>query len=139
MEGMEKMILKKQKRSPSQKKGSRLLPYVPTSDPQRRLEQMASLAAALTSIGLDFSDSLSYGYAPRTANRSAHEKGGMRVLRNLHALVSAALVPLSFAVCESLHAAFFLCSTHACREVSFTLRPVAMASAMDTPSCGFAD
>lgn len=78
MEGMEKMILKKQKRSSSQKKGSRLLPYVPTSDPQRRLEQMASLAAALTSIGLDFSDSLSYGYAPRTANRSAHEKGGMR-------------------------------------------------------------
>lgn len=55
-----------------------MLPYVPTIDPQRRLKQMASLATALTSIGVQFSDSLSYRYAPRTANRAAHEKGGMR-------------------------------------------------------------
>lgn len=60
-----------------------MLPYVPTIDPQRRLKQMASLATALTSIGVQFSDSLSYRYAPRTANRAAHEKGGMRVLRIL--------------------------------------------------------
>lgn len=101
MESMEERILKKQKSSSSQKRGPRLLPYVPTIDLQRRLEQMASLAAALSSIGLDFSDSLSYGYAPRTANRAANEKGGMRVLRILHALptlMSAALVPLRFAV-----------------------------------------
>ncbi|KAG0581882.1 hypothetical protein M758_3G016800 [Ceratodon purpureus] len=78
MEGIEKRTLKKQKSSSSQKRGLRLLPYVPTIDLQRRLEQMASLAAALTNIGLDFSDSLSYGYAPRTANRAANEKGGMR-------------------------------------------------------------
>lgn len=62
------------------KRGRRLLPYVPTIDPQRRLKQMASLATALTSIGVQFSDSLSYRYAPRTANRAAHEKGGMRRL-----------------------------------------------------------
>ena len=98
---MENGILKTQKSSSRQKKGPRLLPYVPTSDLQRKLEQMASLAAALTSIGLDFSDSLIYVYAPRTANRAANEKGGMRVLRILHALhtlLSAALVPLNFAV-----------------------------------------
>lgn len=72
--------LKKQRGRPSS--SPRLLPYVPTTDMQRRLEQMASLAAALTGLGVGFSDSLSYVYAPRTANRAAYEKGGMRVLHD---------------------------------------------------------
>jgi len=76
----EEIELKRQRGRPSS--GPRLLPYVPTTDMQRRLEQMASLAAALTILGVDFSDSLSYGYVPRTANRAAHEKGGMRVLHD---------------------------------------------------------
>ncbi|KAG0571258.1 hypothetical protein KC19_VG001000 [Ceratodon purpureus] len=63
-----------------QKKSRRLLPYVPCTDPQRRLEQMASLATALTSIGVEFTDSLSYGLAPRSANRAEYEKGGMQVM-----------------------------------------------------------
>lgn len=62
-----------------QKKSRRLLPYVPCTDPQRRLEQMASLATALTSLGVEFTDSLSYGLAPRSANRADNEKGGMQV------------------------------------------------------------
>ena len=62
-----------------QKKSRRLLPYVPCTDPQRRLEQMASLATALTSIGVEFTDSLTYGLAPRSANRAENEKGGMQV------------------------------------------------------------
>ncbi|XP_024364099.1 histone-lysine N-methyltransferase ATXR6 [Physcomitrium patens] len=63
-----------------QKKSRRLLPYVPCAEPQRRLEQMASLATALTSIGVEFTDSLSYGLAPRSANRAENEKGGMQVM-----------------------------------------------------------
>lgn len=78
LQDMEEMELKRQRGRPPS--GPRLLPYVPTTDMQRRLEQMASLAAALSSLGIKFSDSLSYKYAPRTANRAAHEKGGMRVL-----------------------------------------------------------
>lgn len=76
---MEAREVKRQRGRPPS--GPRLLPHVPTADVHRRLEQMASLAAALTSIGVDFCDSLNYGYAPRTANRAAHEKGGMRVLK----------------------------------------------------------
>jgi len=61
---------------------------------------MASLAAALTSLGVDFCDSLSYGYAPRTANRAAHEKGGMRVLNDASPThsVRSLLSHFSFAV-----------------------------------------
>lgn len=105
---MEETELKKQRGRPST--GPRLLPYVPTADLQRRLEQMASLAAALTSLGVDFSDSLSYAYAPRNANRAAHEKGGMRVLRKhyalqIHGCPPAAIVSLYCLQFDSLHAA----------------------------------
>ena len=73
-----------------QKKSRRLLPYVPCTDPQRRLEQMASLATALTSIGVEFTDSLSYGLAPRSANRADNEKGGMQVLElNIFTVMSS--------------------------------------------------
>jgi hypothetical protein len=80
-----KCIETRKRRRPSggtlcrQKKSRRLLPYIPCTDPQRRLEQMASLATALTSIGVEFTDSLSYGLAPRSANRAENEKGGMQV------------------------------------------------------------
>ena len=80
-----KCIETRKRRRPSggtlcrQKKSRRLQPYVPCTDPQRRLEQMASLATALTSIGVEFTDSLSYGLAPRSANRAEMEKGGMQV------------------------------------------------------------
>ncbi|KAH6833351.1 TRITHORAX-RELATED PROTEIN 5 [Perilla frutescens var. hirtella] len=65
-----------------QKKRRRLLPYIPSEDPERRLEQMRSLAMALTSNKMEFSNELSYrpGMAPRSANRSTFEIGGMQVL-----------------------------------------------------------
>ncbi|XP_047328587.1 histone-lysine N-methyltransferase ATXR6-like [Impatiens glandulifera] len=76
---------KKRKRTvnfSSLKKRRRLLPYIPTEDPTRRLEQMASLATALTSTGADYRNELTYmpGMAPRSANSAALEHGGMQVL-----------------------------------------------------------
>ena len=67
------MILTKNKR--------RLLPFVPTQDRARRLKQMGSLALALTSVQVEFSDELAYrpGMAPRLANKAMMEKDGIQV------------------------------------------------------------
>uniref|UniRef100_A0A7N0RED1 [histone H3]-lysine(27) N-methyltransferase n=1 Tax=Kalanchoe fedtschenkoi TaxID=63787 RepID=A0A7N0RED1_KALFE len=64
------------------KKLRRLLPFVPTQDPNRRLQQMASLATALTATRTEFSDKLTYtpGMAPRSANSPALEREGMQVM-----------------------------------------------------------
>lgn len=75
---------KKRKRSSSlvmSKKKRKLLPFNPTEDPSRRMEQMASLATALTATGTEFSNELTYmpGTAPRSANQSILEHGGMQV------------------------------------------------------------
>ena len=63
------------------KKKRRLLPFTPSEDPSRRLEQMASLATALTTTGTEFSNELTYmpGMAPRSANCAALEREGMQV------------------------------------------------------------
>lgn len=76
---------KKRKRGSSlvvSKKRRRLLPFNPTKDPTRRLEQMTSLATALLAAGADFSNELTYmpGMAPRSANHAALEREGMQVL-----------------------------------------------------------
>ncbi|GMH08871.1 hypothetical protein Nepgr_010711 [Nepenthes gracilis] len=78
-------IRKKRKRSTSiavSKKKRKLLAFNPSEDPSRRLEQMASLATALTATGTEFSNELTYlpDMAPRSANRPDLEKGGMQVL-----------------------------------------------------------
>ncbi|CAM8908975.1 unnamed protein product [Rhodiola kirilowii] len=64
------------------KKPRRLLPFVPSEDPDRRLEQMASLATALTATGTEFSNELTYmpGMAPRSANCPDLEREGMQVM-----------------------------------------------------------
>lgn len=63
------------------KKRRKLLAFNPSEDPIRRLEQMASLATALTATGADFRNELTYapGMAPRSANCAALEHGGMQV------------------------------------------------------------
>ncbi|KAJ4788345.1 Histone-lysine N-methyltransferase [Rhynchospora pubera] len=75
---------KKRKRKSvlTSKKKKKLLPFNPSEDPRRRLEQMASLATALTTTGTVFSNELTYvaGMAPKSANRAALEKGGMQVM-----------------------------------------------------------
>ncbi|KAJ3683129.1 hypothetical protein LUZ60_013356 [Juncus effusus] len=73
---------KKRRRLGMQKKRRRILPYTATEDPSRRLEQMASVATALTSQRMEFVNELVYvpGMAPRYKNRAALEKGGMQVL-----------------------------------------------------------
>lgn len=76
---------KKRKRSTSlivSKKKRRLLPFTPSRDQERRLQQMGSLATALTTSAVEFSDKLTYmpGMAPRSANRPALEKGGMQIM-----------------------------------------------------------
>ncbi|KAK9291880.1 hypothetical protein L1049_019831 [Liquidambar formosana] len=76
---------KKRKRSSTlvvSKKRRKLLPFNPSEDPTRRLEQMASLATALMATGTEFNNELTYmpGMAPRSANRAALEQGGMQVL-----------------------------------------------------------
>ncbi|GLU21292.1 hypothetical protein SLE2022_374380 [Rubroshorea leprosula] len=76
----------KKRRRPSSigrlKKKRKLLAYNPTEDPQRRLEQMASLATALKASRTKFSNELTYrpAMAPRSANFAALERGGMQVL-----------------------------------------------------------
>ncbi|GFY87545.1 similar to TRITHORAX-RELATED PROTEIN 5 [Actinidia rufa] len=64
------------------KRRRRLLPFTPTEDPTRRLEQMGSLASALTALRMEFSDQLTYmlGMATRSANQAEFENGGMQVL-----------------------------------------------------------
>ncbi|ONK57528.1 uncharacterized protein A4U43_C09F1420 [Asparagus officinalis] len=64
------------------KRRRRILPYIPTRDPRRRLEQMGTLATALTALNMKFSNDLTYmpGMAPKSANQAILEKGGMQVL-----------------------------------------------------------
>ncbi|KAL1222259.1 Histone-lysine N-methyltransferase ATXR5 [Cardamine amara subsp. amara] len=64
------------------KRRRKLLPLVPSEDPDQRLAQMGTLASALTALGIKYSDGLNYvpGMAPRSANQSKFEKGGMQVL-----------------------------------------------------------
>ncbi|KAK4745421.1 hypothetical protein SAY87_011733 [Trapa incisa] len=64
------------------KKKRKLLPYCPSEDLVRRMDQMASLATALIATGARFSDKLTYvpGMAPRSANCGSLENGGMQVL-----------------------------------------------------------
>ncbi|CAD5175294.1 unnamed protein product, partial [Musa acuminata subsp. malaccensis] len=84
--GLEKLECRKRKKRSGglvvAKKKRKLLPFNPIEDPDRRLEQMASLATALTATGAVFSNELTYrpGMAPRSANRAANENGGMQVL-----------------------------------------------------------
>lgn len=63
------------------KKRRRLLPFIPTEDNDRRLEQMRSLATALTALNMEFSGELTYSstMAPRSANQAKFEDGGMQV------------------------------------------------------------
>ncbi|XP_073114712.1 probable Histone-lysine N-methyltransferase ATXR5 isoform X2 [Elaeis guineensis] len=64
------------------KKRRRILPFTPTENLARRLEQMGSLATALTALKMEFSNELTYmpGMASRSANQAILEKGGMQVL-----------------------------------------------------------
>ncbi|WRX08520.1 SET domain - like 3 [Theobroma cacao] len=64
------------------KKRRRLLPFIPSEDPNQRLNQMGTLASALTALQMEFSDDLTYssGMAPRSANQAKFENGGMQVL-----------------------------------------------------------
>ncbi|KAK1258369.1 Histone-lysine N-methyltransferase ATXR6 [Acorus gramineus] len=66
----------------AKKKKRRLLPFNPCDDMNRRLEQMASLATALTATGTEFSNELTYmpGMAPRSANLPSLEREGMQVM-----------------------------------------------------------
>ncbi|KAG9444393.1 hypothetical protein H6P81_015733 [Aristolochia fimbriata] len=66
----------------SSKKSRKLLPFNPTEDPVQRLEQMGSLATALSALKMEFSNELTYlpAMAPRSANRAMLENGGMQVL-----------------------------------------------------------
>lgn len=85
---------------------------VPSEDPEQRLAQMGTLASALTALGIKYSDDLTYvpGMAPRSANRSKLEKGGMQVQEtkkktNLSPLFCS--ITLLYKVIQ--HFFFFLC------------------------------
>ncbi|KAL2540283.1 Histone-lysine N-methyltransferase ATXR6 [Abeliophyllum distichum] len=64
------------------KKSRKLLPFNPSEDYIRRLEQMASLATALTATETQFVNELTYvpGMAPRSANCASLEREGMQIL-----------------------------------------------------------
>jgi myo-inositol catabolism protein IolC len=63
-----------------QKRSWQLLPYTLCFDPHQQLEQMASLATALTTVGVVFTDKLLYSLAHQLANNAKLEKGGMQVM-----------------------------------------------------------
>ncbi|KAF8730763.1 hypothetical protein HU200_016626 [Digitaria exilis] len=65
-----------------QKKRMGILPFVPSEDRDRRLEQLASLATALTSSKAEFTNELTYvpNMAPRSSNQARLEEGGIQVL-----------------------------------------------------------
>jgi hypothetical protein len=69
------------------KKRRRILPYVPTEDKVQRLKQMASLATAMTSSKMKFSNELTYmpGMAGRSCNQATLEEGGMQVSKSFNA------------------------------------------------------
>ncbi|PWA39460.1 Histone-lysine N-methyltransferase ATXR5 [Artemisia annua] len=73
---------RRRKRIVHHKKRRKLLPYAPSEETAQRLKQMRSLASALTSLNMEYSDHLTYSFdmAPRSANLSVFEKGGMQVL-----------------------------------------------------------
>ncbi|KAG6535537.1 hypothetical protein ZIOFF_000559 [Zingiber officinale] len=64
------------------KRRRRLLPFNPTEDLALRLQQMSSLAAALTAMNMEFSNELTYlpTMVDRSSNQANLEKGGMQVL-----------------------------------------------------------
>lgn len=63
------------------KKRRRILPFTPTENSARRLEQMSSLATALIAMHMKFSNELTYmpRMAPKSANQANLEKDGMQV------------------------------------------------------------
>ena len=63
------------------KKRRRILPFVPSEDEARRLKQLVSLATALTTSKIVFSNELTYmpNMAPRSSNLARLEVGGMQV------------------------------------------------------------
>ncbi|KAL8142467.1 hypothetical protein V2J09_015499 [Rumex salicifolius] len=85
-EGTPDLNYRKKKRRSSglavSKKRRRLLPFIPSDDSERRLEQMRSLATALIATGAEFRNDLTYmpGMAPKSANYPDLEKDGMQVL-----------------------------------------------------------
>ncbi|KAG6488898.1 histone-lysine N-methyltransferase ATXR6-like [Zingiber officinale] len=64
------------------KKRRRLLPFNPTEDPARLLQQMGSLATALTAMNMEFSNDLNYlpTMVDRSCNQANLEIGGMQIL-----------------------------------------------------------
>ncbi|CAN7037511.1 unnamed protein product [Brassica rapa subsp. trilocularis] len=64
------------------KRRRRLLPFVPSKDPNQRDAQLRTLASALTTLKMKYSNELTYipGMAPRSANQSMFEIGGVQVL-----------------------------------------------------------
>ncbi|KAL2652870.1 hypothetical protein R1flu_020998 [Riccia fluitans] len=62
------------------KRSRKLAVHIPSKDPRRLLEQMRSLATALTTSNIEYSDELTYplGCAPRESNDASLEVGGMQ-------------------------------------------------------------
>ena len=57
------------------------MPFVPTQDQARILEKMGSIVIVVTSVGVEFSDELTYrpGMDLGLANKDMMEKDGMQV------------------------------------------------------------
>ncbi|CAI5515583.1 unnamed protein product [Closterium sp. Naga37s-1] len=72
----------RRKRQTRVKLSRKLFAHRPVPDPERRLEQLRSLATALTAIGARFVDGLEYPFkaVPRGMNEPGREVGGMQVL-----------------------------------------------------------
>lgn len=82
------------------KRSRRLLPFVPSKDPLQRDAQLRTLASALTSLNMKYSNELTYipGMAPRSANQSMFELGGVQVKKrdkSFHLFFKNSLTSLS--------------------------------------------
>lgn len=96
--GGDEIIAKKKRRRTGglvmAKKKRKLLAFIPSENPGRRLEQMASLATALTATRTEFSNELTYrsDMAPRSSNLSRLEHGGMQVVaKSIHSVKPVSL------------------------------------------------
>lgn len=72
---------RRSKRICLKREGTKILPYIPSKDRERRKKQLDSLRTAMKDRNLEFSNELTYpeDMAPKSANQSKSECDDMQV------------------------------------------------------------
>lgn len=86
---------RRSKRICSKTKRTKILPYIPSKDRERRNRQLDSLRYAMEDRNLDFSNELTYpeDMAPKSANQSKSECDDMQVqILNFHFMINTLFI-----------------------------------------------